>query len=492
MNEEWITRIYTYQTDGIPKVGTAYPVTETLLLTALHVVEYPNQDQTKGLEIVWANKLLADDLLSVDAIVYRGTKHNCDIALVRCKQTPISKLEEYPKVAEFIPKEHSIYSCRGYPIAGEDIKSEKHRQIPAHGKFAGGYKTSCFELLCNTEIKLEKNWGGLSGAPVFYNGQICGVVESRWQPVERMLYAVSLVWLLNKDEDFRAFLTPKIEILVDFSSAIKYLNNQEFLKNCLHHKIAKENPFCHRDAQSLVSVLSKNPISELIQTIYDLQQEHENHLERKYLADFLRLLLPCVFNSCYISTLYKHHSNRSAKILSLPYATDISAETLMAAFDKRATDFKVFEKEYDLVVRAGRYRLPLAPEAGVDVDSQDIDLDLASRFDSSCDFSKMEIAVDSHLYDLSPNRQRTNYSTIDRKKLVQGWLARKEKHKEPSFYWIFIFGDDEVENERMHKFAATLKESYPQIVQLGLKADVDQENNEYDLFYHLAETQRYC
>jgi hypothetical protein len=80
---------------------------------------------------------------------------------------------------------------------------------------------------------------------------------------------------------------------------------------------------------------------------------------------------------------------------------------------------------------------------------------------------------------------------MDKKKLVTSWLEREAaKEASVSFYWLFRFGDDESENARMRQFAKELKTSYPYIIQLSLDGDVDRENEEYDLFDRLEDTQQ--
>lgn len=226
LNEAWVARIYSHFADDSVTVGTAYPLTEDLLVTAYHVVQ-----GSKYFEVVWQHELLPDARLGTDAIVYEGSTFDCDIALIRCP-TPLST-SEFPIIATKAPKEHAVYSCRGYPLAGQDVKAGKHEPLPANGKFAGGYYSHYFELISDTDIRSEKHWGGLSGAPVFVNGELCAVVDFRRDTVNRMLGAVSLPWLMAKDERFNALVskqrdhqTNKVDIFISYSHADEVWKNE--------------------------------------------------------------------------------------------------------------------------------------------------------------------------------------------------------------------------------------------------------------------------
>lgn len=73
-----IARIYTVDRDGYDRVGTGYPVAPDLLVTALHVVSYSEQEEGKGIFIVWdecdqgwpEHDTEKEQQLSLDAIVY--------------------------------------------------------------------------------------------------------------------------------------------------------------------------------------------------------------------------------------------------------------------------------------------------------------------------------------------------------------------------------------------------------------------------------------
>lgn len=212
IDESLVARIYTQDNKNIDRVGTGYPIAPNLLLTALHVVSYPEKKQSEGIEIVWGECDLASETLSEDAIVYRGDEHGgYDLALVRCK-TPLKQtliLEAVP------PKPHTAFYCFGYPLAGLHKKKPQHDKLTFSGATDGNSQGFQLELTANDVVQTIEdeslaieNWGGLSGSPVVTNQKIVGVVAIKYATVEKKLFAVSLPYLLKNCPEFQKIFLP--------------------------------------------------------------------------------------------------------------------------------------------------------------------------------------------------------------------------------------------------------------------------------------------
>ena len=488
MDTKLIAKILPTQKDGSRTIGTGYPIAKDLVITARHVVVFAERDNNKPILVEWEDFDFRDE---VSEIIFDGGK-DCDIAILKCRIPPEAHISPLV-LATRSPKPHDYWASFGYPRLGKDEVLGGREKISALGKFHPCDESSHKISLTSESDALEKSdWKGISGAPVFQNRTLYAVISSTPKKRNECFTAVSIPWLLQRDEKFRELLNPQLAIPFDFSNAIKYLNSKRFLQVCLFDRITKENQSCNNDAQSLIDFLSKKPISELIQIVYELQQSHEDVLERKILAGFLRLLLPCIFDRSYIPFI-SNNKNPEARVVVLPYATDLSAEMLMAAFDKREACFRVLSNDNKLIARAGRYRLPVAPEAGAvstEKNIADIDLDLKNRFGKNCNLGAMHIAMDKELFKITDEPSYSEFDTEEVQLLIQSELRRRDG-KAPSYYWIFIFGKNEDENQRMKQFALELKRKYPEIVQLSLKRDVLLIKNERDLFFQLAETQEF-
>ncbi|QLQ32164.1 MAG: hypothetical protein HZT40_11865 [Candidatus Thiothrix singaporensis] len=150
------------------------------------------------------------------------------------------------------------------------------------------------------------------------------------------------------------------------------------------------------------------PIPRLLNIIHAAQKSTRHPDVFEGLRQLVRLLLPSLYGFDCATTIRASKGSVSAGILQLPYATEMSAETLMAAVDKRAADFKIVELDYGRQVRAGKYRLPLAPESGVDDGSQaaqDVECDLYHRLCGGADTVDLRLAIDEHLFRINPHKQ---------------------------------------------------------------------------------------
>jgi hypothetical protein len=233
------------------------------------------------------------------------------------------------------------------------------------------------------------------------------------------------------------------------------------------------------------------PIPDLLRIIQETRRS-ANNIIRSELAQLVRLLLPSLYGFDCVASIRGSKGDVSAGILEISYATDISAEILMASADRRPAEFRIIELEHGKQVRPGKYRLALPPESGPDMGSQqmqDIDDDLYNRLSRGEDWLAMQIAVDEHLFKINPRKQHRSYNSTDKRKLVRSWLKSEADAQNPGLYWLLRMGDDENEKERFLKLAKDLKTNYPHITLLSLDGNIDREIEEYDMFNQLADTQ---
>lgn len=219
INESLIARIYTVDKDGYDRVGTGYPVAPDLLVTALHVVSYPEQDKGEGIFIIWDEcgqdwpeyDTEKEQQLSLDAIVYDGSNHSTDydVAILKCK-TPLT---DRVSLLSVTPPHNTNFLCRGYPLAGLHNEKPTHDALRFSGNTEGNDTGLHFELttrnapVANIDNTLN-NWSGLSGSPLLINNQLAGVITTNYRTVENRLFAVSFPYLLKNNDEFRELLRP--------------------------------------------------------------------------------------------------------------------------------------------------------------------------------------------------------------------------------------------------------------------------------------------
>jgi hypothetical protein len=471
-------------------IGTGYPIGKDLVLTARHVL-FPHWNHTKEVEVAWAD---LNHFSPVTELVFDGGEA-CDIAVVRCQTPPQAHVSVW-MLGRQTPNLNNRWHSLGYSRLGKDEDTGSRVLVSALGEFHHPKGTHVINLTSKSVAKDKDNWKGLSGAPVFQGSTLYAVIIETEDDREECFSAVYLPYLLADKAENAAFrqAVGLGSVEQDFREAIAHLQNLPDARKALLAELIKVNGTVEDSAKALVSCLVTLSIPQLLNIIHEAQKSTKHPDVFGGLRQLVRLLLPSLYGFDRVTTIRATKGSVSAEILQLPYATEMSAETLMAAVDKRAADFKIVELDYGRQVRAGKYRLPLAPESGADDGSQatqDVENDLYNRLCGKADVRSLRFAIDEHLFKINPRKQNRAYSLMDKKKLVTSWLEREAaKEASVSFYWLFRFGDDESENARMRQFAKELKTSYPYIIQLSLDGDVDRENEEYDLFDRLEDTQQ--
>ena len=94
MDTTLIAKIITPKTDGKNAIGTAYPISKELVLTARHVVDFNERDTNKPISIIWPD--IADPTDEQKRYTVEVFQHNIvfnggddyDIVLIKCKVPP--------------------------------------------------------------------------------------------------------------------------------------------------------------------------------------------------------------------------------------------------------------------------------------------------------------------------------------------------------------------------------------------------------------------
>lgn len=485
MDSTLIAKVLLTKKDGKRSIGTGYPIAKNRIITARHVVYFDERDYEKPITVEWPD--LGHQCLKAK-VIYDGGEQ-CDIAVLECDTPPQSHVSPLILSSRF-PQAHESWEGFGYPRLGRAEDATRNK-ISALGKFHAPDRVSHRISLTSKSDAIDKpDWGGISGAPAFQGNVLYAVISSTPMNRNECFTAVSIPHLM-KCEVFRKAVGLN-ELENDFHEAITYISSVTTARKLLYIHISEVDPTVKESSADLVTWLVKYPIPDLIKLIHNLQQKHTNFFPE--FRQLLRLLLPSVFGFDVVSGLRNIRGNPVEQIIRLPYATDISAEMLMAACDKRPVELKVVEEEHGLTTATGKYRLPLAPESGVDDGVQkqsDIDFDLYNRFCvGELNPEAMHIGIDEHLYKINPQRQRRRArGQTDKQLLVKGWLQREVDKNKPGYYWLFELGEYQEVNAAIEQFAKELSQRYPQILPLSLEDNVTKENHEYDLFDLLAETQ---
>jgi hypothetical protein len=208
MKSEYIAKILSSKKDGKRTIGTGYPIAKDLVLTARHVVIFPERNESKPIVIEWTDYNYSDD--NVTEIVFDGGKE-CDIAILRCKIPPQVQIS-FSILARRFPIEHETWAGFGYPQIGKDEEAGTRKIISVLGKFHPPIATSHEITLTSESDALEKEgWRGVSGAPVFQGATLYAVIIQTPKKRKECFTAVSIPYLLKHNEKFREAIKPPID-----------------------------------------------------------------------------------------------------------------------------------------------------------------------------------------------------------------------------------------------------------------------------------------
>lgn len=89
MDTRLITKIFTPMDGGGWKLGTGYPIAKDLVLTARHVVDFPERDIQKRIFLKWTDhKYIFGEQEEENAEIIFNGGTECDIAILKCKIPP--------------------------------------------------------------------------------------------------------------------------------------------------------------------------------------------------------------------------------------------------------------------------------------------------------------------------------------------------------------------------------------------------------------------
>ncbi|MDD5395261.1 MAG: trypsin-like peptidase domain-containing protein [Thiothrix sp.] len=475
---------------GKRTVGTGYPIGKNLVLTARHVVVFPERDETKPITVEWPDLGHKDENAK---IVFDGGV-DCDVAILECQIPPQAQVSPL-LLARQPPVAHVTWESFGYPAIGKDEDGgDVRKKISALGKFHAPDSASHEISLTSESDALEKaGWRGISGAPVFHGRVLYAVITSTPTNRAACFNAVSIPWLLadKSRPNFRE------RVGIDgveqhFDSSIKHLQDHRDVKASLYFQIRLIDNHVIDSPENIIRYLVRLTIPQLLGVVRDAQKASASLSVRQELGNLVRLLLPSLYGFDCITTIRVAKGNASVGILEIPYATEISADILMAGVDQRPANFSVNNRKQSM---PGAYRLSLPPETGAETTDQqqhDIDDDLYRRIYGGVDLDAIQIALDEHLYKNIYPRLRPPRTPVPevKKKLVRAWFEDDATEKRPSYYWLLNLSGNEEDDVRLQQLAQGLKASYPHITLLSLDMDEsgDRQIMENRTFNLLADT----
>ncbi len=265
MNENLIVLVHVeYQTEskGITnKYSTGYYIRPDIILTTLHVFQNDNlkrlrvRNQKSG---SWFNAKKIWQNYSLDSALLQTSNANTSFELVSFNEE--SLLESVK------------WSSTAYPKASSEIKEniEYRSSVGLLGNitpFGGkGQNANFLDLTVISPPQNIENWKGISGAPIFANNKLYGIIKSVPESFTDRLKGISIIDLL-KDSGFRAAIAnKKFEIpsqddwvLIINSESNKQKELNEYVEGAVKElKLTEEEAYSNFEVRSfnLLDILS--------------------------------------------------------------------------------------------------------------------------------------------------------------------------------------------------------------------------------------------
>ena len=182
--------------NGSCKRGTCFSISDSLILTANHVVS-----EAASLKIFLSSDNYADDKWIEATYIYGSDQ--LDVAILKVANGITSNIIELYKTT--ISQDSEVKSC-GYPVE----KGHYHAPINVEVTNTFAHMTSkefSFEVSQSSTVSQYK---GMSGSPVLYGGRCIGILLV--QQSSNTLYAVSAVDFLNDESIKKAIESDSIAV----------------------------------------------------------------------------------------------------------------------------------------------------------------------------------------------------------------------------------------------------------------------------------------
>ncbi|MBL6988114.1 MAG: TIR domain-containing protein [Methylobacter sp.] len=205
MDSTLIAKILVPKTIGKNAIGTAYPISKDLVLTARHVVDFEGRDINRPISISWPD--IADPANGQQPYTVTAAQDNIeffdgyDIALIRCMAPPKAHISPLI-LSERHPIERESWKSMGYAQVGKD--SDERKKVSAMGDiFPPDTCSHVLDLESRGDAKQKEGWKGISGAPVFRGHTLIAVLTHSPDDINERLRAVSISYLLKNHPAFK-------------------------------------------------------------------------------------------------------------------------------------------------------------------------------------------------------------------------------------------------------------------------------------------------
>lgn len=488
MNGSWKNLLVCIYVPGNQSIGTGYPVSPDLILTARHVIESVTDGQT--LQVRWHHFRAAEDdgwiTLSADAVVWRG-EDELDAALIRCVPPKEASTAWLAPLQGRKPASQEQWESAGFPHA----TAVGDRRDP--GDFIGLCHTMAdmanhFTVSVTTSPKTEEEWKGASGMPVVVNNRILGVATAVPDNFSaRQLKVVPAHKLMGRS-DFRDKLAYDNDI-----TTFRHEHQQKLVEKIKSYGAAFESVAKELNISVQPELLAEKlltlPLDRTIpalEKVYRSLSRQQQWPGAKALAEAGELIVPVCHDNILAAHVRRQKEDQTSSLIPLPVHLDTTAEVVMATVGQRATCLRprLTPEHYP----SGKTNLSGPPEAGLDDAvgraATAVKKHFAAKLGLGTDVDGFIRDINGYVVSRYPTGPAGVPQTSEQqKKAAVRQMKRLVQHGEPEFYMLFRPYDEDA-YAMMSQIVDGLKD-YP-ITCLALSGSFEQGEDEKDLFFPLC------
>lgn len=364
--------------NGNSLISTGYPIGPSHVLTAWHGLITEKFVPTPGcISIHWLHlRNKQTEVCKVESILWSCADLDAAVLEITMPDVPITFGVLSSKEAD----PNSVWESRGYAAVGRDESLQEPTELKGSSFSAGTFDKNMVlsnEAETNPKSSRDVNldWKGISGAAVFQNGKIIGLINSVEGAFDgKRITATRSVALVNS-----AVFASLYDSILDDASALagerinarerrilSILENHDSLRTEILKRLGERgyNP-ASASADAVVDfLLSRVPEHEATAIIVFVQNQYSNAGEMDSAAKTQELLyeiLPAIFGPYGLQLVLQRLESATGALVSLPVGQGSIVEAVMAAADDRSVRYRMHGNN-DLV---GTYQIPDAPESGI-------------------------------------------------------------------------------------------------------------------------------
>lgn len=470
--------------NGNFSVGTGVPAAQGLVLTAHHVVcpdgTAPNpvrlrfwhaREREFAPDPTRKSSGFVDALVdrSGDAAAQRGiawSSKALDVALVR---SPHPASVGHATLGWREPFDDAEWRCEAFPHASWESGAPEPVRLTgrSHSRFPG---TARFQIDADIAMRFTdgpatprhtEGWSGASGAPLFVDGQVMGVLLARKPNGEaKILEGVPIVDCLE-DADFCALLGIKKELEDPYFDELR-----SALATCSPRIRAQVGRALGvgetASTADIEKALRAAGIHTILEVLDGLRRNLDPHDDR-----FVRRVALCIaahkFFPRDIAELKRAVFGSHSQMDICAAGSRMGAEFLMAAAEGRLPEFRPHAGA--VALPPGRYALPQLPEAGCSLEANDHFGDIEARI--GADLLQTEAWLEDVMGAVCDFPINSPQAVIYRREILQQELAFRAapERRKPSYYFTEVDPGTERIPERTALQARldSIREHYPQV-----------------------------